>query len=102
LSNFYTNTALDKVQKKEIYIRTSQNIVKALEGLENPPRILRKITMYFQRSPKVLSSFRTLKLAGRKSGERRRGDSGYEANSYIKARDVSKKYQSLIHRPLEY
>jgi hypothetical protein len=43
-----------------------------------------------------------LKLVGQESGERRKGGAGYEANTYIKARNVGKNYQFQIHHPLEY
>ena len=52
----------------------------------------------------VLSSSGKLKLVEWGSGERnkKQGGSGYEAGTYFRALDVSEKYLSQIHWPLEH
>ena len=50
-----------------------------------------------------LSSSGKLELVGLGTGEsnKQQGGSGYEAGTYVMALEVSEKYQSKIHWPLE-
>jgi hypothetical protein len=55
------------------------------------------------RQARIQSSVHILKLVGDEVGgkSKKKGGAGYEANTYFMARDVTEKYQSQIHRPLE-